>query len=86
MQLAHATFGFERNSQDEDKFRRNLICVRALKVRKTGETGPCCYLYYEKDKARFIELDYENHEQELEDIKAEALRDKTGQEPTPTEI
>lgn len=85
-QLAHATFGFERNTQDDDKFRRNLITVRALKIRKTGETGPCSYLYYDKDRATFVELDYENYEQELEDMKAEALRVKTEGSPSPEDI
>lgn len=47
-QLADTVIGLERNQQAEGK-EKNLVRVRVLKNRWTGETGIAGYLYYDKD-------------------------------------
>ena len=45
----------ERDQQAEDMKVRNTTCVRVLKNRYTGETGPACYLYYDRETGRMTE-------------------------------
>jgi twinkle protein len=47
-QLADTVIGLERNQQADGK-EKNLVRVRVLKNRFTGETGIAGYLYYDKD-------------------------------------
>lgn len=47
-QLADTVIGLERNQQAEGR-QKNLVRVRVLKNRWTGETGIAGYLYYDKD-------------------------------------
>lgn len=76
-QLAHAVWGYERDSQNDDEIMKNLIVVRGLKLRKTGRTGIACKLWYDNNKARFLELrdDWEEH---INEIKAERLAQSLG--------
>lgn len=56
-QLSDIVIGMERDQQHEDPRVRNTTCVRVLKNRYTGETGPACYLYYDKSTGRMTECD-----------------------------
>ena len=47
-QLADTVLGLERNQQAEGK-KKNLVRVRVLKCRWTGETGIGGYLFYDKE-------------------------------------
>jgi len=82
-QLAHAAWGYERDSQNDDDMIKNLILVRGLKLRKTGRTGLACRLWYDNDKALFQELrdDWEEH---LEEIKAKLNLDEVSAYPIDT--
>jgi twinkle protein len=55
-QLSDMVIGLERNQQDEDLESRNTSLVRVLKNRYTGETGPACWLKYDKFTARLAEV------------------------------
>lgn len=55
-QLSDCVIGLERNQQADDPVERNTTLVRVLKNRYTGETGPACYLHYEKDTGRMREV------------------------------
>ena len=52
-QLSDAVLGFERNQQDSEA--NNLMTVRVLKNRFSGETGVATLLRYEKDTGRLHE-------------------------------
>ena len=54
-QLSDIVIGMERDQQAEDMKVRNTTCVRVLKNRYTGETGPACYLYYDRETGRMTE-------------------------------
>ena len=54
-QLSDIVIGLERDQQHPDPEVRNTTCVRVLKNRFVGLTGPACYLYYDKDSGRMIE-------------------------------
>ena len=54
-QLSDIVLGLERDQQHADPEIRNTTCVRVLKNRFVGLTGPACYLYYDKDSGRMIE-------------------------------
>ena len=54
-QLSDMVIGLERNQQDDCPEKRNTSLVRVLKNRYTGETGPACYLKYNRDTGRMIE-------------------------------
>jgi twinkle protein len=51
-QLSDIVVGLERNGQSENKVERNLTTLRILKNRYTGETGPACYLIWDKVSSR----------------------------------
>ena len=55
-QLADTVIGLERNQQADGK-EKNLVRVRVLKNRFTGETGIAGYLYYNKDTDRLEAVD-----------------------------
>ena len=54
-QLSDIVLGLERDQQHADPEIRNPTCVRVLKNRFVGLTGPACYLYYDKESGRMIE-------------------------------
>ena len=54
-QLSDIVIGLERDQQHADPEIRNTTCVRVLKNRFVGLTGPACYLYYDKESGRMIE-------------------------------
>ena len=54
-QLSDIVIGLERDQQHVDPETRNTTCVRVLKNRFVGLTGPACYLYYDKESGRMIE-------------------------------
>ena len=55
-QLSDIVIGMERDQQHADPTVRNTTCVRVLKNRYTGETGPATYLYYDRDTGRMSEV------------------------------
>ena len=56
-QLSDAVIGFERNQQHETE--SNMMTVRVLKNRFSGETGVASTLFYNKDTGRLTEGDYD---------------------------
>jgi twinkle protein len=56
-QLSDAVIGLQRDQQHDDPKVRNTTCVRLLKSRFTGETGPAGFLLFDKDAQRLIEID-----------------------------
>jgi twinkle protein len=69
-QLADTVIGLERNQQAEGR-KKNLVRVRVLKNRWTGETGIAGYLYYDRDTDRLTAVDrltdFEDDEDNEED-------------------
>ena len=55
-QLSDIVIGMERNQQHEDPLVRNTTCVRILKNRYTGQTGPACWLRYDLETGRMAEV------------------------------
>lgn len=55
-QLADTVIGLERNQQAEGK-EKNLVRIRLLKCRFTGETGIAGYLWYNKETDRLEGVD-----------------------------
>jgi len=55
-QISDNVFGLERDQQGEDP---DLVTVRILKNRLSGETGVTCYLRYNRDTGRLREVDPE---------------------------
>ncbi len=54
-QLSDIVIGMERDQQNANEDIRNTTTVRVLKNRYTGETGPACYLRYDRTTGRMIE-------------------------------
>ena len=54
-QLSDMVIGLERDQQADCPEKRNTSLVRVLKNRYTGETGPACYLRYNRDTGRMVE-------------------------------
>lgn len=61
-QLSDIVIGMERDQQHEDPEIRNTTCVRILKNRYTGQTGPACYLRYDIDSGRMMEVPAPNYD------------------------
>ena len=55
-QLSDIVIGMERDQQHENEDIRNTTTVRVLKNRYTGETGPACYLAYDRTTGRLTEV------------------------------
>jgi len=55
-QLANIVIRLERDKTEENEWRRNITKVSVEKNRFCGYTGPSCYLWYNKDTARLMEL------------------------------
>lgn len=58
-QLANIVVRLERDKTDQDEWRRNVTKISVEKNRFCGYTGPACYLWYNKDTARLVELEEE---------------------------
>ena len=56
-QIANITIKLHRDLEDPDEWRRNVTKVSVQYNRFSGTTGPCCYLFYQKETGRLIELD-----------------------------
>ena len=56
-QIANITIKLQREVEDPDEWRRNVTKVSVQYNRFCGRTGPCCYLWYDPDTGRLIELD-----------------------------
>ena len=55
-QLSDIVIGMERDQQHENEDIRNTTTVRVLKNRYTGETGPACWLAYDRTTGRLAEV------------------------------
>jgi len=64
-QLSDIVIGLERNQQDEKT--KNIVTVRILKNRFSGETGIACHLHYDKETGRLAEVSIEFLQGEDED-------------------
>lgn len=51
-QLSDGVWALERNQQAEDLEEKNLVKIRVLKNRHSGETGLAGYLKYDKETDR----------------------------------
>lgn len=58
-QLANIVFKLHRNKTDIDPWRRNITRVVVEKNRFSGKTGPACWLWYDENTGRLVELDAE---------------------------
>lgn len=59
-QLANIIIRLQRDKTEVNEWRRNITTVSVEKNRFCGYTGPACYLWYNKDTARLVELDEES--------------------------
>jgi twinkle protein len=66
-QLSDMVLGLERDSQSDDIATRNTTCLRVLKNRFVGMTGPATYLYYDKDTGRLNEVEKPSGDETEED-------------------
>ena len=55
-QLSDIVIGMERDQQNVNEDIRNTTTVRVLKNRYTGETGPACWLQYDRGTGRMKEV------------------------------
>ena len=55
-QLSDMVIAMERDQQHENEEIRNTTTVRVLKNRYTGETGPACWLSYDRTTGRLSEV------------------------------
>ena len=65
-QLSDMVIGMERDQQHEDPEVRNTTCVRVLKNRYTGQTGPACWLKYTIETGRMEEVPQPSADSEIE--------------------
>lgn len=56
-QLADSVIGLERNGQADNLVERNITTLRILKNRFTGETGPSCYIIWDRQTGRLKEIE-----------------------------
>jgi len=56
-QLSDMVFSLERNGQHQKEEVRNTTSIRVLKNRFSGETGPCCWLQWNKETGRMTEVE-----------------------------
>ena len=55
--LSDSVIAMERNQQSEDEVISNTTTIRILKNRYTGDTGVSCYLHYDKESGRMLQID-----------------------------
>lgn len=58
-QLSNMVFKLHRDKEDADEWRRNVTKVSVQKNRFCGKTGPACYLWYDAETGRLVELNKE---------------------------
>lgn len=56
-QLANIVIRLERDVRSDNDWRRNVLKVSIDKNRFCGRTGPACYLFYQEETGRLVELD-----------------------------
>ena len=56
-QLSDSVVAVERNTQDEDQSKRDMLTLRVLKDRLTGSSGVATLLQFNRQTGRMIELD-----------------------------
>lgn len=56
-QLANIVLKLHRDKTDIDPWRRNVTKLVVEKNRFSGKTGPCCWLWYDENTGRLVELD-----------------------------
>lgn len=59
-QLSNMVIRLHRDKEDPDPWRRNITKVVIQKNRFSGQTGPACYLHYQQETGRLVELDPES--------------------------
>ena len=74
-QLSFTVVALERDQQEEDPRLKNVLRVRLLKCRFTGETGIAGHLYYNKETDRLEAV--ENLEEFVEGLEVVDLGDET---------
>lgn len=57
-QLSDTIIALERNQQAEDSYKKNILNIRVLKCRQTGETGLAGSLHYNKTTNRLEDVTY----------------------------
>lgn len=72
-QLANVVIRLDRDKTDPDDWRRNVTELTVEKNRFTGDSGPACFLFYNRDSGRL---------EELTDEEAERFRAGKSAEPT----
>ena len=56
--LSDLVIGAERNGQSDDNYEANIVKVRVVKNRKSGDLGLCCSLHFDKKTGRMTEVDH----------------------------
>lgn len=77
-QLSDGVWALERNQQAEDPIEKNLVRIRVLKNRHTGETGVAGYLRYDTETDRLEEATEEGevtNDKETEEKESNEQRD-----------
>ena len=79
-QIANITIKLHREMEDPDEWRRNVTRVSVQYNRFCGRTGPACYLFYQPETGRLVEMNkhdidrYEN--KKVAAVAAENWNDK----------
>lgn len=79
-QLADIVVGLERNGQAENHVERNVTTLRILKNRYTGETGPACYLVWDKPSSRLKDYTYQEIQKLIAEEEARYNKDLAAEE------
>lgn len=61
-QLANMVFKLHRDKTEADPWRRNVTKIVVEKNRFCGKTGPACWLWYNENSGRLVELDEEERQ------------------------
>lgn len=84
-QLSDAVWALERDQQAEGSA-RNLVTVRVLKNRFTGETGPACKLLYDKATGRLCEVPMDFGEEQAKGDEFDSTKPDKPKIPTEDDI
>jgi len=55
-QVSNNVIRLERDKRETDEWRRNVTRMVVEKCRLSGRTGPCCWVYYNPETGRLVEL------------------------------
>lgn len=58
-QLANMVIRLDRDKEDPDEWRRNVTKVTVTKNRFSGQTGPACFLFFDRETGQLQELSLE---------------------------